>query len=51
MKSKWIGLAVLWPWLKYRFAGRKMTPRFDAQGRIYMLLCDDVQPSAEVKHD
>lgn len=37
---KWIGWAVLWPWMKYRFASRRMTPRFDDKGRVYMLLCD-----------
>lgn len=35
-----IGWAILWPWLGYRFASKRMTPRFDQHGRIYMLLCD-----------
>lgn len=41
MKSKWIGFGVLWPWLRYRFASRRLTPRFDPQGRIYMLVCEE----------
>ena len=40
MNGKWIGFGVLWPWLRYRFASRYMTPRFDENGRVYMLLCD-----------
>ena len=35
-----IGFGLLFPWIKYRFASRRMTPRFDAHGRIYMLVCD-----------
>jgi hypothetical protein len=34
-----IGFSLLWPWSKYRFASKEMTPRFDANGDIYMLLC------------
>ena len=36
-----IGISVLWPWSKYRFASKKMTPRFNKNGDIYMLLCDN----------
>jgi len=35
-----IGFSILWPWLKYRFASKKMTPRFDENGNIYMLICE-----------
>ncbi len=36
-----IGFAALYPWLEYRFASAQMTPRFDQEGRIYMLICDN----------
>lgn len=39
-----IGFAVLWPWLRYRFATKRMTPRFDEHGRVYMLICDYTGP-------
>jgi len=36
-----IGHAVLKNWMGYEFSSKKMYPRFDPQGRIYCLICDE----------
>jgi len=36
-----IGFSILWPFAKYRFASKRMTPRVDKNGNIYMLLCEE----------
>ena len=36
-----IGVSIVWPWTGHQFASKRMTPRFNKNGKIYMLLCDD----------
>jgi len=39
-KKETLGFGVLKPWRMHRFASGTMSPRFDANGNIYMLICD-----------
>ncbi len=42
-----IGFGVLKPFIKHKFASNIMRPRYDSNGNIYALICDETQASAK----
>lgn len=42
-----LGVGLLNPLKEYKFASKNMTPRFDENGNIYMLVCETTQEPKE----